>query len=127
MRQRTLFENLVISGKSIEDRIVYNPISNKSATFKSGTNRKIHSWFRLTPSFGPDLVDIILEKLHYEKGEIVLDPFSGASTTLIQCRLIDIDSFGFEINPLLHFVGKTSLNWDLDPFALETSMVFIER
>lgn len=98
----------------IEEKIVYNPIPNRVATFKSGIDKQIHSWFRLTPSFGPDLVEIMLEKLHYSDDDIVLDPFSGASTTLIQCKLKNIQSIGFEINPLLFFVGKTSLNWDLD-------------
>lgn len=127
MRQKSIFDDIVITSDRIDEKIVYNPIANKAATFKSGTKKKIHNWFRLTPSFGPDLVDIMLEKMKYQKGEVVLDPFGGASTTLIQCKLNNIDSIGFEINPLLHFVGKTSLNWGVDPHALEASFVFIER
>jgi tRNA G10 N-methylase Trm11 len=127
MRQKSIFDDIVINSDRIDEKIVYSPISNKSATFKSGTNKKIHNWFRLTPSFGPDLVDIMLEKLQYQRGEVVLDPFGGASTTLIQCKLNRIDSIGFEINPLLHFVGKTSLNWSLEPTNLETSLLLIER
>lgn len=127
MGQRSLFEDIIVSGEKVEDRIVYNRIANKAATFKSGTKKKIHSWFRLTPSFGPDLVDIMLEKLHYKRGELILDPFGGASTTLIQCRLSGINSIGFEINPLLHFVGKTSLNWNLNPLVLDTSILIIEK
>jgi hypothetical protein len=127
MRQKSIFDDIVINSDRIDEKIVYNSISNKSATFKSGTNKKIHNWFRLTPSFGPDLVDIMLEKLQYQRGEVVLDPFGGASTTLIQCKLSRIDSIGFEINPLLHFVGKTSLNWSLEPTILDTSLLLIER
>lgn len=109
------------------NRIVYTPISSKDATFKSGTRKKIHSWFRLTPSFGPDLVDIMLQKLDCREGELVLDPFGGASTTLIQSRLNQVDSIGFEINPLLHFVGKTSLDWALDPVVLDASFSALEE
>src|SRR5258705_4425929 len=127
MRQRSIFDDLIVEGENIEDKIVYNPISTKAATFKSGTQKKIHSWFRFTPSFGPELVDIMLEKLNFEKGELVLDPFGGASTTLIQCRLNNIDVIGFEINPLLHFVGKTSLNWSLDPSVLDIVLLAIEN
>ncbi|RFS18665.1 hypothetical protein DVR12_27360 [Chitinophaga silvatica] len=126
-KQQELFkEPSVICGRG-EDKIVYNSISAKSATFKSGTNKKIHSWFRLTPSYGPDLVDIMLEKLNYQTGDIVLDPFCGASTTLIQCKLSNIECFGFEINPLLHFVGVTSLNWNLNIQVVETAFSDIER
>jgi hypothetical protein len=111
----------------MEDKINYTPITSQEATFKSGARKKIHNWFRLTPSFGPDLVDIMLKKLHHREGELVLDPFCGASTTLIQSRLNQVDSIGFEINPLLYFVGKTSLNWGLDPAALEASLLRLEQ
>lgn len=127
MRQRTIFDEYSVVGEEVEDRVVYNPIPSKAATFKSGTNKKIHSWFRLTPSYGPDLVDVMLEKLDYKTGDIVLDPFGGASTTLIQCKLNNIESIGFEINPLLHFVGTTSLNWNLCVHTLKTSFSIIEK
>lgn len=127
MRQRSIFDDISIVSDNLEEKIVYNPISTKAATFKSGTNKKIHNWFRLTPSFGPDLVDVMLEKLRYQNGDIVLDPFAGASTTLIQCKLKGIESFGFEINPLLFFVGKTSLNWNLNATILEVSLTCIQR
>jgi tRNA G10 N-methylase Trm11 len=83
MRQLDLFQADKVTGSTIKERIVYRPIGNKVATFKSGTNKLFHQWFRLTPSFGPALVDIMLEKLAYQSEGIVLDPFCGASTTLI--------------------------------------------
>lgn len=97
----------------IEDKITYKPIKSSRATFLSGTKKEVHQWFRLTPSFGPDLVDIMLNQMKHVKNEIVLDPFCGASTTLIQCKINGIESFGFEINPLLFFVGKTCINWNI--------------
>lgn len=127
MRQKTIFDDFIAAGASIEDKIVYNPIASKNATFKSGTTKSFHNWFRLTPSFGPDLVDIMLEKLGYSEGKVVLDPFGGASTTLIQCKLRKIESIGFEINPLLHFVGKTSLNWAPSTPVLQASFALIEN
>lgn len=93
----------------INDKIFYEAIPASIATFKSGTDKPFHRWFRLTPSFGPDLVRLMLKELQYKQGEFVLDPYAGASTTLIECKLQGIPSCGFEINPLLHFVGKTSL------------------
>jgi len=114
MKQIDLFENTQVQGDNVEDRIVYRPIKNSKATFKSGTNKSIHQWFRLTPSFGPDLVDIMLNDMDYKEGDVVLDPFAGASTTIIQCKLNKIKSFGFEINPMLYFVGKTCIEWDIE-------------
>lgn len=96
-----------------DEQVTYNPIHRDKATFKSGTTQAVHNWFRLTPSFGPDLVRIVLDEFNYNKNSIVLDPFAGASTTLIECQLMNLKAYGFEINPFLHYVGKTTLNWDL--------------
>lgn len=120
IRQLDVFEGIPVVGDTVEERVTYKPIKSSKATFLSGTKKEVHQWFRLTPSFGPDLVDIMLEHMGFKKGNVVLDPFCGASTTLIQCKLKGIDSFGFEINPLLYFVGKTCINWELDEkIALE--------
>lgn len=113
-RQLDVFEGIPVIGDTIEERVTYKPIKSSRATFLSGTKKEVHQWFRLTPSFGPDLVDIMLQHMEFKKGDVVLDPFCGASTTLIQCKLKGVESFGFEINPLLYFVGKTCINWELD-------------
>lgn len=93
-----------------KDVYLYDKIHVSKSTFIAGLTDSVHRWFRLTPSFGSNLVDMMLEECSHKKGEIVLDPFAGASTTLIQCQLNDIKSYGFEINPFLVFVGQTSLN-----------------
>lgn len=99
--------------------IQYHKIHRDHATFKSGLSKEVHNWFRLTPSFGPDLVHHILNHFNYSDSSIVLDPFAGASTTLIECQLLNIKSYGFEINPFLYSVGKTSCCWDLNTITLQ--------
>lgn len=102
-----------------EKAIRYNHIPVQQSTFKAGLAAHVHRWFRLTPSFGPDLVREMLCRLDCKKDEVVLDPFSGASTTLIECKFEGYDSYGFEINPFLYWVGKTSLTWGIDPLILQ--------
>lgn len=99
--------------------IQYHKIHRDHATFKSGLSKEVHNWFRLTPSFGPDLVHHILNNFNYSHSSVVLDPFAGASTTLIECQLLNIKSYGFEINPFLYYVGKTSCCWDLNAATLQ--------
>jgi len=97
-----------------EQLIRYNHIPVQKSTFKAGLASHVHRWFRLTPSFGPDLVREMIQELKCQKGEIILDPFSGASTTLIESQLEGYNCYGFEINPFLHWVGQASTHWDLD-------------
>jgi hypothetical protein len=106
----------------IEKRITYSNIRAGQATFKNGLVNPAHRWFRLTPSFGPDLVGEMLVSLRAEEGDLVLDPFAGAGTTVIECKLRGIDSLGFEINPFLQWVGGVCLNWHVDPEAAQQTL-----
>ena len=110
-----------------ESNVNYNHIHVKKSTFLGGITSPAHRWFRLTPSFGPELVDIMLSTMGTEKNHIVLDPFCGAGTTLIQTKLNGLESYGFEINPVLQFVCKVSINWDLSPDKLTETLENIKH
>jgi hypothetical protein len=58
---------------------------------------------------------------------VVFDPFAGAGTTIIEAKLEGHTSVGCEINPFLHFVCQTSVEWGLDGAELETQLVEIGR
>jgi hypothetical protein len=60
-------------------------------------------------------------------GAVVLDPFAGAGTTLIEARLGGFSAVGFEVNPFLAFVCEASLNWELDPEALGQDLREIQK
>jgi len=109
------------------DKVTYNNIPSKKATFKAGLEVPVHRWFRLTPSYSPDLVVEMLNTMNCSTGDVVLDPFSGACTTLIECQINGIKSFGYEINPLLYFVGKTCLNWEVNRDILKKVFSDIEK
>ena len=123
--QLQLFQ--ISDNASVEEKIAYNGIPVAQSTFKAGLAARVHRWFRLTPSFGPDLVQEMLSELRFEPGEIVFDPFAGAGTTMIECQLLGITSYGFEINPFLQWVGETSLNWNLDIVELKATLELISE
>lgn len=103
-------------------RINMRPIHVSKSTFQAGLAERIHRWFRLTPSFGPDLVHEMLGRMEATRGQTILDPFSGAGTTAIEAQLEGFNCVGFEINPLLHFVGATSLEWGINPTAVTLAL-----
>lgn len=96
------------------DLVSHKPLHVNKATFKGGLDAPAHRWFRLTPSFGPSLVDKVLNEFGASTDSVVLDPFTGAGTTQIECKLQGISSFGFEINPFLHFVSSNCVDWGRD-------------
>lgn len=94
--------------------IVYEELSTNDITFKGGMIDHIHQWFRLTPSFSPKLVHFMKKITDTKKGHKVLEPFLGASTTVIECMKEGIDCVGIDINPVFVKVGQTAIQWDLD-------------
>jgi hypothetical protein len=111
----------------LNGRLHYNRLSRRAVTFKSGLESPVHRWFRLTPSFGPDLVRQMFTEMEAQKDDLILDPFAGASTTLIEAQLLGHKAIGFEINPLLHFIGEASLHWECEPESVAAAFGQIEE
>ncbi|MDX2017223.1 MAG: site-specific DNA-methyltransferase [Planctomycetota bacterium] len=117
--QPSLFENTMVDPvfehNAREHSIPLRDMDVGDITFLSGQNEPIHRWYRLTPSFSPGLVRFFLDKFNVTERDLVLDPFSGRGTTMIECQRHALRGLGMEINPLLQRVGQYSLEWcDLD-------------
>lgn len=89
----------------------YEELNIGDITFKSGQSESIHRWYRLTPSYSPNLVRYLIKEFEINKNHFVFDPFSGRGTTTIECQKEGIKALATEINPLLQEVGDKSLYW----------------
>jgi hypothetical protein len=79
--------------------------TTKSVTFQGKLDLPIHRWYRLTPSFSPQLAGDIAEHFQLSAADFVLDPFSGVGTVPLCMRYRGIPACSVELNPYLHFVG----------------------
>ncbi|MCC6661907.1 MAG: hypothetical protein IT437_13590 [Phycisphaerales bacterium] len=84
-------------------------------TFKGKLSLPIHRWYRLTPSFSPQLALDIADHFGITPDGFVLDPFSGVGTVPLCMKYRGIPACSIELNPYLHFVGtvKTRTYADL--------------
>ena len=113
------------TGTDVAELVKKKHFHVRHSTFLGGLAADVHRWFRLTPSFGPDLVGKALSDMDTRPRSVVLDPFAGAGTTLIEAKFEGHKAIGFEINPLLHFVCKTSLKWGLCTSSLREELALI--
>ncbi len=80
----------------------------------------IHRWAPYVQGFSASFVQsqFDLYKSMYPE-PVILDPFSGCGTVLVQSKINGYKSFGTELNPLLQFVANVKLStWDVSPGKL---------
>lgn len=95
------------------------PRSTNGDTNKvSPADRPVHDWYRFVLSFPPHLVRHYLERFGISTEDVVLDPFCGTGTTIIECKKLGIPSIGVEANPVAHFASRVKSDWSPDPDGL---------
>jgi len=63
---------------------------------------------RLHPYLGkfiPQLVEVFLKK-YFKPGEMILDPFVGSGTTLIEANILNMPSIGIELSEFSYLIAK---------------------
>lgn len=81
-------------------------------------DRAAHDWYRFVLSFPPHLVRQYLARFGADERTVVLDPFCGTGTTVVECKKRGVPSIGIEINPIAQFAGATKADWTPDPGGL---------
>lgn len=64
------------------------------------------------------LVQFVIEQLSIGPDDLVLDPFCGAGTTLVQCKKEGIRSVGIDANPVCVLASQVKTRWHLEPDRL---------
>ncbi len=95
-------------------------LSNGRANKLDPQDRAFHDWYRFVLSFPPHLVQDYIEKFGLNKNSVILDPFCGTGTTLIEAKLAGMATIGLEGNPFPHFASSVKTDWNLDANELST-------
>ena len=77
-------------------------------------DRAAHDWYRFVLSYPPHLVRDYLGKFGLTDQDLVLDPFCGTGTTLVECKKLGIPGAGIEAHPMSHFASEVKIDWRPD-------------
>lgn len=92
------------------------------------TTKHVHRLHPYKGKFIPQLVEYFIDdhtdgfktKAFFKKGDIILDPFSGSGTALVQANELGIHSIGVDVSRFNCMITEVKLfNYDLDALAEE--------
>lgn len=115
-----LFEEL---SAAVDQRTFRNGEQNKLLQ----VDRPVHSWYRFILSFPPHLVREYLSRFKVGPRHVVLDPFCGTGTTLVECKKLGISSIGVEAHPMAHFASSVKVDWAPDTKELVKHAAAVAR
>jgi hypothetical protein len=65
-----------------------------------------HNYYKYPARFSPKFVREVIEAFS-EPGDVILDPFVGGGTTLVEALATNRHSIGFDVSPIASFVSKS--------------------
>jgi SAM-dependent methyltransferase len=86
-------------------------------------NGEIHCWYNFVLGFSDKLVSAMMDRLAVDEDQIVLDPFCGTGTTLVESMKRGIVSVGIDASPFSCFVSRVKTNRALSADALLKALV----
>lgn len=97
---------------------------DSAAALRNGDNRlaradrAVHDWYRFVLAFPPHLVRQYLRRFEIGPSQIVLDPFCGTGTTVVEAKKMGCAVIGFEANPMPYLASRVKTNWSASPTRL---------
>ncbi|MGL5594351.1 MAG: DNA methyltransferase [Cetobacterium sp.] len=78
--------------------------------FSKNMDTPYHKWFKYREGYSHLLVKELLKRSRLKESSIILDPFCGSGTTIVESKLNGYSSIGIEINPMSAFVANVKAN-----------------
>ncbi|KKN64441.1 hypothetical protein LCGC14_0491840 [marine sediment metagenome] len=106
----------------------YNLFSKiKSNNFNKGSGYLTHGFDFYRGSFHGQLIRGLINSCNLKEDSMILDPFCGSGTTLVESSLLGFNSIGIDINPIACLNSKIKthlLDYEFDHFIQDNERYF---
>lgn len=106
-------------GEESLEKTAKREINGRAANKLAPGDRGFHDWYRFVLSFPPHLVNSYIEDFGIDERHVILDPFCGTGTTIVESRLRGIQAIGVEANIFAHFASSVKVDWEISPELLK--------
>lgn len=105
--EQKYFERLSLL-KSIDgvDTAQYKMEAPKPKAKSWSSDYGTHGFHRYVGRFPSHLIRALINAFGADKDDIILDPFSGSGTTLVEARMLGVKAKGIEISPLSAMISR---------------------
>jgi hypothetical protein len=79
------------------------PIPKENLDIVEKTRSNLFAW---RGQFSPQLIEVILSA-YCPSNSVILDPFAGSGTVLLEAGILEFEAYGFEINPAAWILSRT--------------------
>ncbi len=83
-----------------------------------------HGYHRYPAKFIPQIVSRLAEK-YTKEGDLIVDPFGGCGTTLVESKVMGRPSVGVDINPVAVLITKAKIT-PIDPQKIEKAFAALK-
>ncbi|OIO88833.1 MAG: DNA modification methylase [Anaerolineae bacterium CG2_30_64_16] len=86
-------------------------IQDRSSTFVDNMSLPIHRWFRYSAGFSAQWVEQEIKTALRRGPVLLLEPFAGAGTTLIEGERCGVPAIGVEAHSFVYRIARSKLAW----------------
>ena len=99
-------ENIIeyLNNLSLDDTWSFKELTTKDTKYIT------HGYHRYPAKFIPQLASRLIKEFSSE-GDLVVDPFMGSGTTLVEAKVLGRRSLGVDINPVAHLISQAKINF----------------